>query len=86
MPAKPNRIYSARVLERAAEEPGPYHNFPESFDAEIVNGDKKVISDSYTLYTRRGEINGVEGTFEIGVRPSASGRTETIVHRFFKPD
>lgn len=28
-----NKIYSARVLKRMADEPGPYHNFPESFDA-----------------------------------------------------
>ena len=26
----------------------------------------------------------VEGVYEIGVRPSASGRTEVITHRFFR--
>jgi RHS repeat-associated protein len=28
----------------------------------------------------------VEGVYEIGVRPSASGRTEVITHRFFRPN
>jgi hypothetical protein len=49
-------------------------------------GNRQVISDNYILYSQRGSINGVEGTFEIGVRPSASGRNEVIVHRFFRPD
>lgn len=119
--AAPNRVYSARELARRAEEPGPMHNFPESMNAEIFNGKKTKISDTYTLYTKEGtltlpgkpiygkaeikignELNNpsgqpvreivgygppkiVEGTYEIGVRPSASGRTETITHRFFRP-
>jgi RHS repeat-associated protein len=82
----PNRIYSARELVRRAAEPGPYHNFPESFNAQIFRGNRQAISDNYVLYTQRGTINGVNGTFEIGVRPSVSGRTETILHRFFRPD
>ena len=82
----PNRIDSARELERRAAEPGAYHNFPEYYNAQIVGGNRQVISDNYVLYTQRGSINGVRGTFQIGVRPSASGRTETIVHRFFLPD
>jgi hypothetical protein len=82
----PNRIYSARELVRRAEEPGPFHNFPESFNESIFRGNRQVISDDYVLYTQRGVINGVEGTFEIGVRPSASGGTEVIMHRFFRPD
>ena len=28
----------------------------------------------------------VEGVYEIGVRPSATGRTEIITHRFFRPN
>jgi hypothetical protein len=83
---EPHRIYSARELIRRAEEPGPYHNFPESFNAVIFGGNRQVISENYILYTKRGSINGVEGTYEIGVRPSASGRIEVIVHRFFRPD
>ena len=82
----PNRIYSARELVRRAAEPGPYHNFPESFNARIFSGNRQVISENYVLYSQRGTINGVNGTFEIGVRPSVSGGTETIMHRFFRPD
>jgi hypothetical protein len=85
-PKPPERIYSARELMRRTEEPGPYHNFPESFNQSIFSGNRQVISDSYILYTRRGIINGRTGTFEIGVRPSTSGRIEAIVHRFFQPD
>ena len=86
VPRKPNRIYSARELMRRAQEPGPFHNFPECFNQEIFKGNRQVVSKDYILYTERGSINGRTGTFEIGVRPSASGRTEVIVHRFFRPD
>jgi hypothetical protein len=57
----PNRIYSAKELVRRAAEPGPYHNFPESFNARIFGGNRQVISENYVLYTERGSINGVNG-------------------------
>jgi len=101
----PNRISSARELIRRAEEPGPLHNFPESFDQQIFSGARRAVSEDYVVYTQRGSIthpgreqldalgNSIrspprvqEGTFEIGVRPSPSGRTEVITHRFFRPD
>jgi RHS repeat-associated protein len=83
---EPNRIYSARELVRRSEAGDSFHNFPESFNKSIFSGNRQVISDDYVLYTQRGTINDAEGTFQIGVRPSASGRTEVITHRFFKPD
>ena len=89
---EPNRIYSAGELKRRAENPrnnnsaNPNHNFPESFNAEIFKGNKTIVSDKYHLYTKPGTLNGHSGTYEIGVRPSASGRTEVITHRFFNPD
>lgn len=89
---EPKRIYSARELMRRAENPrinnipNPNHNFPESFNAEIFKGNKTIVRDNYYLYTKRGTLNGHSGVFEIGVRPSISGRTETITHRFFRPD
>jgi hypothetical protein len=96
----PTRINSARVLVRSAEEPGPYHNFPTLIDDAIFKGKRAVVSDDYVLYTRRGTYVGpgrydldpprpaqaIRGTYEIGVRPSPSGRTEVITHRFFRPD
>lgn len=94
----PNRIYSARELIRRADDPGPFHNFPESFDTEIfergatntIKGFFKKAKPGYSndsiQYTLRGSVNGRTGTFEIAVRPSTSGRTELIMHRFFRPD
>jgi hypothetical protein len=94
----PNRIYSARELRRRAAEPGSFHNFPESFNDEIfVRGARTVtpgffkkprenLSNDSVQYRLRGEINGRSGTYEIFARPSQSGRTEVIQHRFFKPD
>ena len=80
------RIYSAKALLRRAAEAGALHNFPESFNAIIFRGSREVISDSYVLYKHPGVINGVEGMFEIGVRPSTSGSVEVITHRFFRPN
>ncbi len=81
------RIFSARVLDRMATDPGPFHNFPQSIGDDVfAKGQRSVISADYVQYTRRGTVNGVEGTYEIGVRPSASGRNETITHWFFRPN
>lgn len=88
---EPNRIYSARELKRRAENPrtnnaeNPNHNFPESFNSEIFKGNKTIVSDKYHLYTKPGTLNGRSGVYEIGVKPSASGKTEVITHRFFNP-
>jgi RHS repeat-associated protein len=53
---QPNRIYSARELIRRADEPGPMHNFPESFNADIFAGTRTVVSPNYVLYTKPGTI------------------------------
>lgn len=93
-----NKVFSNRVLQRMVDEPGPYHNFPESFDDEIfASGTKTVVPNYYnkpksTLiddslqYRLRGHLNGRSGVYEIFTRPSVSGRTELIMHRFFRPD
>lgn len=81
------RIFSARVLERMGEEAGPFHNFPQQVGEEVMaHGQRTVVNGSYVQYTMRGTINGYEGTYQIGVEVSNSGRTETITHWFFKPD
>ena len=92
-----NRIYSARVLVSSAEEPGSFHNFPESFNEVIFQNGTKTITPNYfnvakpgysntnILYRYPGTINGTRGFYEIAVRPSLSGRTEVIIHRFFNP-
>jgi RHS repeat-associated protein len=95
--AQPNRILSARVLLREAAEPGPFHNFPGSFDDVIYNqGTRTVVrnffnklrplmSNDSIQYRLPGSINNRPGTFEIFTRPSLSGRTEVVQHRFFRP-
>lgn len=92
-----NRIHSARELIRRGAEPGPFHNFPESFNKVIFENGTKTITPNYfnvakpglsntnILYKYPGTVNGTQGFFEIGVRPSLSGRTEVIMHRFFNP-
>lgn len=32
-----NKIYSSRALQRMADEPGPFHNFPGSFDETVFS-------------------------------------------------
>jgi hypothetical protein len=80
--------------------PGPpaRHGFAMSFDKQILeqgsrtvtpnffNEAKSGLSNDSVMYQLRGAINGVEGTFEIAARPSVSGRTEVIMHRFFRSD
>lgn len=94
----PNRIYSARELIRRGAEPGPYHNFPESFNRVIFQQGTRNVTPNFwrtprpgysnesIMYSLRGTLNGRSGTYEIGVRPSISGNTELIMHRFFRPD
>jgi RHS repeat-associated protein len=82
----PARVYSDRVIRRAAEAADLNHNFPRSFDESIFAGTRQVVNDNYVLYTQRGFINNRAGTFEIGVTPPVSGQPEIIVHRFFRPD
>ena len=95
---QPNRIYSARELVRRAEDPGPFHNFPESFNREIFEKGTRTTTRSAYKQTRQGlsndlvkyrlpgTVNGRDGVFELFTRPSTSGNTEVIMHRFFRPD
>jgi hypothetical protein len=73
--------YSDRVEARSAEEPGPNHNFPRSFDREIMqNGQRTVGRNGYEQFNLRGSINGREGTYELGTQNGE------VTHRFFRPD
>jgi RHS repeat-associated protein len=78
-----SRTYAPRVL--SPRDPGLYHNFPYSFDDTIFSqGTRTAVSESYFLYELEGSINGVQGTYQLGVKPMESGG-ELIVHRFFQP-
>src|SRR5690606_27648418 len=95
---QPSRSYSARDLLRRADAPAPVHNSPESFNAEISQSGKATVTPNFwrtakpnmsndsIMYSLPGQVNGRAGVFEIGVRPSASGNTEVIMHRFFRPN
>ena len=95
---QPNRIYSARVLIRSAEESGPFHNFPESFNQQIFDQGTRTVTPNFynvarpglgndaVMYQLPGSVNGANGMFEIAVRPSVSGNTGVIMHRFFNPN
>ena len=94
---EPNRIYSARELIRRSTDPGPFHNFPESLNTTIFNQgartyvpeffrhSKKGLSNDAIQYRLPGTVNGKSGVFEIFTRPSVTGRTDVIIHRFFNP-
>jgi RHS repeat-associated protein len=78
-------IYGNRVLARAREARDSDHNFPYSFDDEILtHGTRTEVSEAWTLYTRPGRINGQDGIYEIGARPSGLADAEVINHRFFR--
>lgn len=91
-----NKIYSNRALQRMANEPGPHHNFPGSFDDAVFSqGPRTVVPNYFKVakpnlrsdsigYRLPGELNGRAGVYEIFTRPSVSGRTELIMHRFFR--
>ena len=85
--AAPTRIYSAHDLVGGTfRDLGPNHQFPAMVEKWVFEGERKVVSPSYVTYAQRGTLNGVSGTYEIGVEPSASGTVEVIKHRFFRPD
>jgi hypothetical protein len=52
----------------------------------FFNQARRGLSNDSIQYRLQGEINGRRGTYEIFARPSRSGRTEVITHRFFRPD
>ena len=58
-----------------------YHQFPKSFDKEIVqSGKNSVTNGPYKQFDLPGAINGKSGTYEVGVEDN------NIVHRVFRPD
>jgi hypothetical protein len=64
--------YSDRVIARAAEDPGPFHNFPSSFDRQIIShGSRDEFGGGYAQYSERGWANDYPGTYEIGTLPQA---------------
>lgn len=93
-PKPPEFKYDPRVRARGVEDPVS-HNFPYSFDAEILSSTPIQRPGGYTIYQAPGsmtgsvatDINGVrtqtykDGVFEIGVNKDG-----VIDHRFFRPN
>lgn len=89
MPDRPARVVVS---------PGPMHNFQGSFDETVFsqgtrtvkpgyfNKSKPNLSNDSIQYRLPGVVNGRGGVYEIFTRPSTSGRTEMLIHRFFRPD
>lgn len=79
----PVTVESARVIARSAEDPTPFHNFPEY---GVFQGPRRFFpGKSYFEYTNEGEIvhegKIYKGEFQLGVVPS--GSQEILVHRHF---
>jgi RHS repeat-associated protein len=87
--------YAPRVRARGVEDPKS-HNFPYSFDKEILSTKAIPKKNGYNLYQKEGTMTGKvvtdpgtgvrtqqykEGVFEIGVNKDG-----VIDHRFFKPN
>lgn len=77
--------YSQRVLDRMAETANdPFHNFPGSFDQEVVeNGVITEITPNYVQYELYGEINGTPGFYQVG--GDWVDDVFVITHSFFEP-
>jgi len=56
------------------------HNFPYSFDRQILSTSPVSRLNGYRIFPREGYMNGGKGVYEIGVRSDF-----VIDHRFFRP-
>ena len=51
-----------------------------------INGKPSVVITNESRIIGHTPSKVVEGVFEIGVKPSTSGKVEVIQHRFFRPN
>lgn len=87
--------FPPRVRARGVQDPKS-HNFPYSFDKEILETIPSIKEDGYQLFQKRGTMTGKtvrdektdirtqkykQGVFEIGRRKDG-----VIDHRFFRAD
>ncbi len=76
----PPIVYDPRVRERGIDDPVA-HNFPYSYDPEILATEPTITPEGYKIYQKEGYMNGKKGVFEIGVNQDG-----VVDHRFFRPD
>jgi len=74
-----NYEYDNRVRERGIEDPVS-HNFPYSFDDEILDTTPTIDEETgYKIFRTPGSLNNTEGNYEIGIT-----KDNKINHRFFR--
>jgi hypothetical protein len=71
--------YSPRIRARGVQDP-LYHNFPYSYDAEILASTPVVQTDGSLLFRVPGFVNGKSIVYEIAMNPE----TRLIFHRMVK--
>ena len=89
--ADPTDLYEqvAGELRRAIAdgEAKPGDRLPPAKDPAAVLGvNTNTVQYELRGWSRNSDGKVVEGTFELGVEPSASGRLHRVTHRFFRPD
>ena len=70
--------YDPRIRARGVQDPKA-HNFPYSFDDEILSTTPVRQPDGSMLYQMPGTLNDTDGFYQVGVNPE----TQTIFHRTF---
>jgi RHS repeat-associated protein len=76
-----NFAYDKRIRKRGTEDPKG-HNFPYSYDDEILRQPPVMRPDGSLQYRLPGFLNGRSGVFEIGL----NRETGVIFHRTFRRD
>jgi hypothetical protein len=71
-------LYHPRIRQRGLQDPKA-HNFPYSFDDQILMSTPRVQQDGSLLFVKEGVLNNTKGFFEIALNPE----TKTIFHRTF---
>jgi hypothetical protein len=72
--------YDPRVRARGVEDPVS-HNFPYSFDKQVLKTKPVNKKNGYKIYQKQGTMNGKAGAYEIGTKKNG-----VIDHRFFRPN
>lgn len=76
---KHNFKYANRVRVRAVQDPVS-HNFPYTFDDNILATKPILKNNGYKIFQKAGTMNSKKGVFEIGLTKDG-----IINHRFFRP-
>jgi hypothetical protein len=84
MSADMHRIPNQSVKDEVSFNQTIFSQGVRTVTPNYFNEFKPNLTTANISYKLPGNINGTNGIFEIGVRPSVSGNTEVIIHRFFQ--